>query len=116
MNAKDMRRLGRRDLLEMMLTLRRENEQLHRQLAQAQRQLEDRRIGIEESGSLAEAALRLSGVFAAAQTACDQYTQNVQQRCADLEAETKRRCLAMLAQAKTRKDLNEEKNGGSPIH
>lgn len=73
MTEKDLKRLSRKDLLEMLLELSRENEQLRKQL-------EDRTIQIEKSGSLAEAALRLNGLFEATQAACEQYTLNIRQR------------------------------------
>lgn len=40
----------------------------------------NRKIQIEEAGSLAEAALRLNGIFEAAQKAADQYLYNLRQR------------------------------------
>ncbi len=47
-----------------------------------------RKIQIEEAGSIAEAALRLNGIFEAAQKAADQYLYNLQrmsdERVADL--------------------------------
>lgn len=48
---------------------------------QMQAWLESRRIELEEAGSIAEAALRLNGVFEAAQKAADQYIYNLQQMC-----------------------------------
>lgn len=100
MTAKELKRLRRSDLLEMMLTLRKENEQLRQQLEHAQKQLEARRIEIEGSGSLAEAALRINGIFEAAQAACEQYADNMRQRMEQQERETKRKCEEMLLQAK----------------
>ena len=100
MTEKEMRRLRRADLLEMLLALRKENEQLRQQLEQATNELENRRIQVDSSGSLAEAALRLNGVFEAAQAACVQYTENVRQRLEQQELETKNKCEAMIARAK----------------
>lgn len=100
MTAKELKRLRRSDLLEMLLTLRKENEQLRQQLDHARKQLENRRIEIESSGSLAEAALRISGIFEAAQAACEQYAENVRQRVEQQEREAKEKCEQMLAQAK----------------
>jgi hypothetical protein len=37
----------------------------------------DNKIDIEESGSIAEAALKINGVFEAAQAAADQYLDNI---------------------------------------
>ena len=77
MTEKEMRRLSRADLLELLIAEIRENEKLSAELVDAHRQLEDRRIAIEQSGTLAEAALRLNGIFEAAQAAADQYLENV---------------------------------------
>lgn len=100
MTAKELKRLRRSDLLEMLLALRKENDQLRAQLQQAQQKLEDRRIQIENSGSLAEAALRLSGIFEAAQEACDRYTENVQQRLAQQEQALQKKHDSLLAEVK----------------
>ena len=78
MDPKKLKQLSRSDLLEMLLNLSKENEQLRQELQQATSKLEDRTIAAEKSGSLAEAALNLNGVFQAAQAACDQYKWNVQ--------------------------------------
>lgn len=72
MTPKELRRLRRSDLMEMLLQLSKENLQLRQDLEDAHRQLEEKQIKIEEAGSLAEAALRLNGIFEAAQAACDQ--------------------------------------------
>ncbi|MBQ8641299.1 MAG: DNA repair protein [Clostridia bacterium] len=108
MNKKDLRHLSRRDLLEMLLDLTKENERLKKANKQLEDALQDRTIAILEAGSLAEAALRLNGVFQAAQDACDQYVLNTQQRCKKLEDETKKRCDQMLADAKQVKQYEEE--------
>ena len=111
MTERELKRLSRTDLLTMMLSLSKENEQLRQQIEQMQQQLSSRTIAIQESGSLAEAALRLNGIFEAAQAACEQYTENIRQRsenkeqiCAQMERETRRKCERMIAQAKKQAD------------
>lgn len=79
MTDKELRRLSRAELLEMLLMLKEENENLKMQLKQAEAQLQNRRIMIKEAGSIAEAALQLNDVFAAADRAVQQYLENV--RC-----------------------------------
>lgn len=49
-----------------------------------------RHIELREAGSIAEAALRLNGVFAAAQAAADQYVYNIKQ-LQDKETVSRRR-------------------------
>ena len=92
MTPKELRRLRRSDLMEMLLQLSKENLQLRQDLEDAKRQLAEKHIQIEESGSLAEAALRLSGIFEAAQAACDLYAENIRTRCRELEKQTRTAC------------------------
>ena len=80
MTEKELRRLSRMDLLEMLLEQSKEVERLQQELAEARQQLEERRIMTEEAGSIAEAALRINRVFEAAQAAADQYLENIRQQ------------------------------------
>ena len=73
----DLRRLSRKQLLELLLRQTRRVDELELKLAEAERRLEQRRITELEAGSIAEAALRLNGVFEAAQAAADQYLENI---------------------------------------
>ncbi|MEE1076240.1 MAG: DNA repair protein [Acutalibacteraceae bacterium] len=98
MTKKELKRLRRSDLMEILLELSKENQELREQLQQAEKKLQDRQILIEESGSLAEAALRLNRIFEDAQAACEQYEQNVRLRCEQLENETKRKCEEVMHQ------------------
>lgn len=61
----------------MLITQTRKVELLEKQLAEANRKLDDKILTIENAGSLAEAAMRLNGVFEAAQKAADQYLENI---------------------------------------
>lgn len=79
MTDKELRRLSRSQLLELMLAQSKRIDKLERELEKAQDELENRRIVAEEAGSIAEAALRLSGIFEAAQQAADMYLESVQQ-------------------------------------
>lgn len=72
-----LKKLSRQDLLEMLIEEEKRIDQLEKELAEAKAKLEDRKIRIETSGSIAEAALKLSGIFEAAQAAADQYLENL---------------------------------------
>lgn len=100
MTPKELKRLSRGDLLEMLLDLSKENEQLRKENLDLRKQIVDRTLVIENSGSLAEAAMHLNGVFEAAQKACDQYRMNIMQISDDLERKTREDCESMLAQAR----------------
>ena len=51
--------------------------ELQARLDEAEAQLKDREITIEKSGSIADAAMQLSGVFQAAQEAADTYLKSI---------------------------------------
>ena len=106
MTEKELRRLSRTDLLELLLAQRRENEQLRCILDQTQAQLADRTIRLDNIGSIAEASLQLSGIFAAAQDSCQYYLENIQllnarqsEICQQMEQETREKCDRMVAEA-----------------
>ncbi|MDD6411153.1 MAG: DNA repair protein [Oliverpabstia intestinalis] len=80
-----LKKLSRQDLLEMLLESERYVKQLEEELEEARKQLDDRRIMIENSGSIAEAALKLNGIFEAAQAAADQYLENLENKYSDIE-------------------------------
>lgn len=78
MTEKELKKLGRADLVQLILELTQENTTLRAQLADAQRTMDDRNIQLGSAGSLAEAALKLSGIFEAADAACQLYMENFQ--------------------------------------
>lgn len=78
MTDKELRKLSRTELMEMLLTQGRQIRELEEKLAQAEQALQNRELHLQESGTLAEAALKLSGVFEAADAACKLYLENIQ--------------------------------------
>ena len=69
MTDKELRKLSRAELLEMLIQQIERNEELEAELKKAKTELRNRAITIENAGSLAEAALQINGVFEAAQAA-----------------------------------------------
>ena len=107
MKQPDLRSLSRGELLEILVQQGEELERLRSQNEQLQQQLQDRSLKLQEAGSIAEAALKVSGVFEAAQEAAEQYLQNVRQiteqehgsalQAQELLAQTQAQCAAMKA-------------------
>ena len=77
MTDKELRKLRRIDLLEILVAQGREIETLKAELKKAMEALDDRRILIYQCGSIAEAAIKINQVFEAAQAAADQYLESV---------------------------------------
>ena len=74
---RQLHRLRREELLEILLEIEQENEQLTDENLRLRQQLAQKELTIQEAGSIAEAAMRLSKVFEAAQEAADIYLLNV---------------------------------------
>lgn len=117
MTDKDLQKLNRIELLEILIEQGKTIEQLEKELAETKKKLADRNLCIEEAGSIADAAIQLNGIFEAAQSAAYLYLENVQQlsnrksiefveleleakkKCEDMERETEEKCKLMLEEA-----------------
>lgn len=114
MTDKELKKLSRAELLQMLIAQVKENDSLRAQLEEANKQLENRAIAFQEAGTLAEASLRLNGIFSAADAAAKQYLDNIKEKsefCRQLEERTRQRCAEMLAQAQ----YGEQRTGWGPV-
>lgn len=107
----DLRSMSKTELLTMLRDQEVEINELKEENARLRQQLEDKRIGLQECGSIAEAALKLNGVFEAAQAAADQYLESVKAGSSGAElnaqmeeelAQTRARCQQMEEEAARR--------------
>ena len=105
MNERDLKRLSRGDLLEMLVAQGEELEAIKAKLAETEEKLQKRELDITEAGSIADASLKLNGVFEAAQAASQQYLDNIklmserqQEICEKLEQESREKADALLAE------------------
>ena len=107
MTDRQLRKASRSDLLKLLLEEKKNNEVLQNQVQQLRQRLDSRQLHLNQAGSLSEAALKLSGIFDAAETACQYYTENIrtlsgrqEEICRKMEQETREKCDRMLEQAK----------------
>lgn len=70
MTDKDLRRLSRAELLDILYEQRKRYEDSLAENQALRQQLEDRTLRIASAGSIAEAAIQVNGVFEAAQAGC----------------------------------------------
>ena len=106
MTDKELKRLSRSELLEMLIAQMKENEALQSRLELAEAQLNDRKIAVEKAGTLAEASLSLNGVFEAAEAAAQQYLENIERMsgqqetiCRDMQAEAEAKAAEIVREA-----------------
>ncbi|MBQ8975462.1 MAG: hypothetical protein IJ072_07070 [Oscillospiraceae bacterium] len=112
MNERELRRLSRADLLEILVRQGERIQTLESELAQARAGLENREIKLREVGSIAEASLRLNDVFNAAEKAAKQYLDNVkavsdrqEEALAKREADSKAQAAKIILDAKREAEM-----------
>ncbi len=77
MTNKELKKLKRSELLEIMIAQSKEIDTLRSQLAAAQKKLRDREIKVAQAGSLADASFSIFKVLERTQMAADLYLENV---------------------------------------
>ena len=92
MNDKKLRKISKKELLEILLEQAKRIEELEMELSNTQKKLDSKIIDISSTGSLAEAVLKLNGIFEKAQETADQYLMNVKEKCTKIENDTKEIC------------------------
>lgn len=112
MTDRELKKLNRAELLEMMIALTKENEELKNKIEAQQQQLDDKNLSISTAGSIAEASLKVNGIFEAAQAAAEQYLMNIrnqEQICKgmQLEAEAKAAQTVAMAEEKAARTVAE---------
>lgn len=77
MDFSDLKKLSRKELLELLIDQVKENENLKKELEACRKELERREIVIDNAGSLAEAFLEIFDIFKKADKAAKLYLDNV---------------------------------------
>lgn len=80
MKEKELQKLKRIELYEILLAQSEEIDRLRDELEETKVKLQEKGIKIAEAGSLAEASLRLTKVFEEAQKAADLYLYNIRNK------------------------------------
>ncbi|MGN1333965.1 MAG: hypothetical protein ACI4U1_02520 [Anaerovoracaceae bacterium] len=106
MTDKEIRRLSRSELLQMLISQMEENEVLNEKLKKTEEELNKRCIAVEKAGSLAEAALSINEVFKAADAAASQYIENIEMLitkqetvCKNIQADAEKKALKIINDA-----------------
>lgn len=74
---KNLRKLKRKDLLEILLLQNKKIEELEEELNSTKQLINSREIIISQSGSIAEASLKINKIFEVAQIAADDYLKSI---------------------------------------
>lgn len=100
MDEKQMRKLSRYQLLELLIMQTERADALEKKVAELEERLNEKEIRISALGSIAEASLQLSGVFEAAQKAANIYLDNAMRKADEIEAAAKKRAAKKRAEGR----------------
>ena len=105
MTEKELKKLSRADLLQMLIDQSEEIKVIKEKLEKAEEELKSKEITLTEAGSIAEAAIKINGVFEAAQAAGQQYLDSIKKLSEKQDAlsriqerETKEKCDRQIAE------------------
>ncbi len=108
MTDKELQKLKRSELLEIMLGLQNELDNKIDEIKELRAKLDERQIALENAGNIAQAALEINGVLNAAQKSADVYLENIKKMHS--EKEKKYNELISSANAEAEKILSEAKS------
>ena len=99
MTEKELRKLNRYQLLELLMIQTQRAEELQAKLEELEAKISDREIRLSTIGSIAEASLQLGGVFEASQRAADLYLEAAQKQADEIIASARRRADFIVKKA-----------------
>ena len=96
MVSKELKKLNRRELIEVIYQMKKNEQLLLDKIAGLEAALEEKRLRISQAGSVAEAAVSVSNVLSSAQEAADLYLREI----ACMKQDAERECERIIAQAR----------------
>lgn len=99
MTEKELKKLNRYQLLELLLAQTERADTLQKKVEELESKLEERELHFSELGSVAEAALYVSGVFNASQQAVDYYMDAARKKADVILEDARNQAASMLADA-----------------
>lgn len=96
MISKELKKLSRRELVDIIYQLKKNEQEMQDQITSLEEALQEKRIRISVAGSIAEAAVDITNVFSAAQTTANLYLHEIS--C--MKEDTERECAKMLEDAR----------------
>ena len=99
MTEKDLKKLNRYQLLELLILQTERADKLQERVDELEKRLKAQDLKMESLGSIAEASLQLGGVFQAAQEAADMYLNAAKERACEIEEAARKKAERIEANA-----------------
>ncbi len=87
MISKELKRLSRRELVDIIYQLKKNEQEMQEEIELLKNELQDKRIRISTAGSIADAAMSVTNVFSTAQMTADLYLREISCMREDTEKE-----------------------------
>ena len=107
MISKELKKLSRRELVDIIYQLKKNEQERREEVAALERALQEKRIRVSVAGSIAEAATDITQIFSVAQSTADLYLREIsfmkertEQECAAKVEEANKKAEEILADAK----------------
>jgi len=99
LTEKELKKLNRYQLLELLVIQTERADKLQKKVEELEARLEERELNLSKLGSIAEAALHITGVFEASQQAADLYLESAKKQADDMLAAARCQAESMIAPA-----------------
>ena len=112
MISKELKRLSRRELVDIIYQLKKNEQDMQEEIESLKTELQDKRIRISTAGSIADAAMSVTNVFSAAQMTADLYLREIscmredtEKECAKKVEEAEKKVRDILADGEKKFDI-----------
>lgn len=95
MNSKELKRLNRRELVDIIYQLKKNEQEMQEVIEALEKEVQDKRIRISAAGSIADAAMSMTNVFSSAQKTADIYLDEISK----LKEDTEKECAKKIKEA-----------------
>ena len=100
MTEKELRKLSRYQLLELLIMQTSRADTLQAQLDEARQELESRQIRMQQIGSIAEASVQIGGLMEAAQNTADLFLETTKKRLEQMEQDKAKEAALIVENAR----------------
>ena len=96
MLGKELKHLSRKELVDIIYQLKKIEDEMKEEIESLKKELEDKHFKLSVAGSIADASVSVTNLFATAQMTADLYLQEIEQ----MKEETEKECARLLKDAK----------------
>lgn len=101
MIGKELKRLSRRELVDIIYQLKKNEQEKQEEIAALEEALQEKRIRVSFAGSIAEAATDITQIFSVAQRTADLYLHEI----ASMKEDAEKECAKMLDEARKQAEM-----------